>query len=115
MNRRQLILAGAAGAFAFSSAPALAANPAETFVSENIQRGFDILNATTASASERKTRFADFVIGLTDVKRVALFLLGPYAAKATPADTDAFVAAYQEYVQGVYQSYSRFMPARASR
>ena len=28
------------------------------------------------SAAERKTRFAAFLLGLTDVKRVALFLLG---------------------------------------
>ncbi len=94
MNRRQLILAGAAGAFAFASAPVLAANPAETFVSENIQRGFDILNDSAASAPQRRARFADFVVGLIDVERVALFLLGPYAANTTPADTNAFFKAF---------------------
>lgn len=106
MNRRHLLLAGAAGALVLSSAlPGYAANPAETFVSDNIQRGFDILNDRTMSAPDRKTRFADFVVGLTDVKRVALFLLGRYAATATPADIEAYVAAYQTYVQSVYQSY----------
>jgi phospholipid transport system substrate-binding protein len=110
MNRRHLLLAGAAGAFVFSSLPgftvsAWAANPAETFVSDNIQRGFDILNDRAMNAADRKTRFADFVVALTDVKRVALFLLGRYAATAAPADVEAYVAAYQEYVQAVYQSY----------
>ena len=111
MNRRNMLLAGAAGAFAFSPAlpgftvSAWAANPAENFVSDNIQRGFDIINDRSASAADRKTRFADFLIGLTDIRRVALFLLGRYAATATPADIDAYVAAYQEYVQSVYQSY----------
>lgn len=111
MNRRNILLAGAAGAFAFSpvlpgfTVSAWAANAAETFVSDNIQRGFDIINDRGASAADRKARFADFLIGLTDVKRVALFLLGRYAATATPADIDAYVAAYQEYVQAVYQSY----------
>lgn len=106
MNRRNILLAGAAGAFAFSPVlPAFAANAAETFVSDNIQRGFDIINDRGASAADRKTRFADFLIGLTDVRRVALFLLGRHAATAAPADLDAYVAAYQEYVQSVYQSY----------
>ncbi len=111
MNRRNMLLAGAAGAFAFSpvlpgfTVSAWAANPAESFVSDNIQRGFDIINDRSASAADRKTRFADFLIGLTDIRRVALFLLGRYAATATPADIDAYVAAYQEYVQAVYQSY----------
>ncbi len=111
MNRRNILLAGAAGAFAFSpvlpgfTVSAWAANPAESFVSDNIQRGFDIINDRAASVADRKTRFADFLIGLTDVKRVALFLLGRYAATATPADIEAYVAAYQEYVQSVYQSY----------
>ncbi|MES2473565.1 MAG: ABC transporter substrate-binding protein [Pseudomonadota bacterium] len=106
MNRRHLLLAGAAGIFGFSSMlPAFAANPAESFVSDNIQRGFDILNDRGTSAAERKTRFADFIVGLTDVKRVAIFLLGHYATTATPADTEAYVAAYQDYVQSTYQSY----------
>ena len=48
----------------------------------NIQTGFDILNDTSASAAERRQRFATFLLGLTDVRRVALFLLGTYAAKA---------------------------------
>jgi phospholipid transport system substrate-binding protein len=105
MHRRTLLLAGAAGALAVSSLPVFAANPAETFVSQNIQRGFDLLNAPGASVAERKARFADFVIGLTDMRRVAVFLLGRYAATAAPADVDAYVAAYQAYVQAVYQSY----------
>jgi phospholipid transport system substrate-binding protein len=106
MNRRHFLLAGTAGVFGFSSVlPALAANAAETFVSDNIQRGFDILNDRGASPAVRKARFADFIVELTDVKRVALFLLGHYAAKASPADTDAYVAAYQAYVQSIYQSY----------
>ena len=39
------------------------------------------------------------------MRRVALFLLGRYASTATPADLDAYVAAYQDYILAVYQSY----------
>jgi phospholipid transport system substrate-binding protein len=108
MNRRHLLLG--AGALSVSFAPffvsgAWAANPAETFVSGNIQAGFDILNDQAISAAQRRERFASFLIGLTDVKRVALFLLGRYAATAAQGDLDAYVAAYQDYVLAVYQSY----------
>ena len=90
MNRRHLLLAGTAGALGFSFVlPASAANTAEDFVSGNIQQGFDILNDRGTSAAQRKERFAAFVVGLTDVKRVAVFLLGRYANASAPADMDA--------------------------
>lgn len=105
MHRRQFLLATTACALGFSAAPAWAADPAETFVTTNIQQGFDILNDPAASAPQRRERFAGFVIGLTDVRRVAMFLLGRYAATASPADIEAYVTAYQDYVLAVYQSY----------
>jgi phospholipid transport system substrate-binding protein len=104
MNRRHLLLG--AGALSVSFAPlAMAANPAEAFIGGNIQAGFDILNDHGISAAQRRERFAAFLLGLTDVKRVALFLLGRYAAAVPQGDLDAYVAAYQDYVLAVYQSY----------
>jgi phospholipid transport system substrate-binding protein len=104
MLRRSFLLA--AGALASVSAiPALAANAAEDFVAANIQAGFDILNDKSLRAADRKARFAAFLLALSDVKRVALFLLGKYAATTTPTDIDTYVAAYQDYVLAVYQSY----------
>jgi phospholipid transport system substrate-binding protein len=108
MYRRIFLLgAGALGLGLVSNvaAQAQAGNAAEDFVRNNIQAGFDILNDRNAAPAQRRDRFSSFLLGLTDVKRVALFLLGPYAAKASEADLDAYVAAYQEYVLGVYQSY----------
>lgn len=105
MHRRHFLLAVTVGTLGFSAAPAWAADPAETFVTTNIQQGFDILNDQAASLPQRRERFAAFVIGLTDVRRVALFLLGRYANTAAAADIDAYVAAYQDYVLSVYQSY----------
>lgn len=104
MQRRHLLL-GAGAAFSVSVMPARAAGPAEDFIAANIQAGFDILNDKSLSAADRKSRFAAFLLGLTDVRRVALFLLGKYAATTAPADIDAYVAAYQDYVLAVYQSY----------
>ena len=104
MHRRNLLLG--AGALTILFAPiARAASSAEEFVSGNIRAGFEILNDQGASPAERRQRFAAFLLGLTDVKRVALFLLGRYGATAAPADLDAYVAAYQDYVTALYQSY----------
>ena len=104
MQRRYFLL-GAGAAVSLSVVPAFAANPAEDFIAANIQAGFDILNDKSLTAESRKTRFAAFLLGLSDVKRVALFLLGKYAATMPPADVDAYVGAYQDYVLAVYQSY----------
>jgi phospholipid transport system substrate-binding protein len=104
MHRRNLLLGAGALTFLFTPV-AMAATPAEDFVSGNIQAGFDILNDKGTSPADRRQRFAAFLLSLTDVKRVALFLLGRYEAAAAPADLDAYVAAYQDYVMTVYQSY----------
>jgi phospholipid transport system substrate-binding protein len=106
MNRRHLLLSAGAIPFASSfTSVAWAANAAENFISGNVQAGFDILNDKGASPAQRRERFASFVLGLTDVKRVALFLLGRYAADAPQADLDGYVSAYQDYVLSLYQSY----------
>jgi phospholipid transport system substrate-binding protein len=104
MNRRYLLLTAGALTVCLSHG-ALAANAAEDFVSGNIQSGFDILNDKSLSVTQRRERFAAFVIGLTDMKHVALFLLGRYAAGAAQSDLDAYYAAHQDYVLAVYQSY----------
>jgi phospholipid transport system substrate-binding protein len=106
MHRRHLLGAGTLALCGFSlSSPVWAANAAEDFVSASILKGFDLLNDTSVPAAERRQRFATFLLGLTDVRRVALFLLGSYAAKADAADIDAYVAAYRDYIMSVYQSY----------
>jgi phospholipid transport system substrate-binding protein len=84
---------------------AWAANPAEDFVATNIQAGFNILNDSGAAPAERRQRFADFLLGLTDVRRVAMFMLGRYAAGAASSDLDGYVAAYQNYLVSTYQAY----------
>lgn len=116
MHRRTILLgAGALGLGFVPLAPAYAANAAEDFVSGNIQAGFDILNDRNASPAEHRERFASFLLGLTDVKRVALFLLGTYAASANQADLDAYVAAYQDYVLAVYQTYFQLYAGQTLR
>ncbi len=105
MHRRHLLAGAGALTLSFSLPARAAANAAEDFVSASILKGFDILNDAGAEPNERRQRFATFLLGLTDVRRVALFLIGSYAEKAAPADLDDYAAAYRAYLMSVYQSY----------
>jgi phospholipid transport system substrate-binding protein len=85
--------------------PALARPVAETFIADNVHQGLDILGNANFTISQRDDQFKVFLLGLTDMKRVALCTLGPYASKATVQDGDAFAKAFQEYALDVYRSY----------
>lgn len=92
---RAVGLAFFAGMLMFSPA-AHAANPAEAFVAESIQKGSAILDDKSLDTSERDRKFRDFVLSITDMKRVAMFTLGPYAKDARENDLAAFVAAFTD-------------------
>jgi len=85
--------------------PASASPEAETFVQTNITRGLGILNNHGASLDQKRSQFANFLLGLTDMRRIANFTLGSYRRTASPQDQDAFAAAFQSYAIAVYQSY----------
>lgn len=87
------------------ASPAMAANPAEDFVQDNIHKGLEILNNKGLAADQRRIQFEAFLLGLTDMKRIADFTLGQYRRSASPADVAAFEVAFQNYAVAVYQSY----------
>jgi len=106
MHRRDLLLgAGALTLWFVPLGTAWAANAAEDFVSGNIRAGFDILNDRAADPGQRRERFAAFLLGLTDIKRTALFMLGRYAQSAPQTEIDDYVAVYQNYAMAIYQTY----------
>lgn len=88
-----------------TAAPARAANPAEEFVQDNIHKGLEILNSKGLPPDQRRAQFEGFLLGLTDMKRIADFTLGQYRRSASPADVAAFEGAFQNYAVAVYQSY----------
>jgi phospholipid transport system substrate-binding protein len=93
-------------AFLLALTPAAAQTaPAEQFVSEQIRSGLSILNDTGLSGEARAAKFEDFLKGATDLKRIALFTMGDAAKTATPAQQDAFAAAFNAYATAVYRSY----------
>src|ERR1700744_236117 len=104
--RRTFLATLLASSAAMLVGPALAAaNPAEQFVQDNIHKGLELLNNKQLSADQRRTQFQGFLLGLTDMKRIADFTLGQYRRSASPADLAAFESAFQNYAVAVYQSY----------
>jgi phospholipid transport system substrate-binding protein len=104
--RRALLALAVASTTLLVAFPADAsAPPAEEFVQANVQKGLTILNNHSASMEQKRSQFEVFILGLTDMKRIAKFTLGQYRRTATPQDQDAFAAAFQSYAIAVYQSY----------
>jgi phospholipid transport system substrate-binding protein len=93
------------GAASLPAAQAQGADPAQAFVSQNIQRGLALLNNKTLTPVQKRDQFEQFLTGLTDLKRIADFTLGNYRRSATPADLQAFEVAFQNYAVAVYQYY----------
>lgn len=84
------------------TARAEASPAAEAFVQTNIQRGLQLLNGTGGARQQREEQFRKFLVGLTDLRRIALYTLGPARRLATPAQQEAFVDAFRDYAFAVY-------------
>lgn len=100
-----LRLAAVAALMAFSLpfASAQAAPPAEEFVQTNIERGLQILNSNV-SQEQKREEFRNFLLQLTDLKRIADYTLGPARNTTSPAERAAFEDAFRDYAFAVYES-----------
>lgn len=87
-----------------AQAAAQAATAAESFVQQNIDRGYVILRDPKISEAQRREMFRDFALGIMDARRIGLFTLGRYATGASSADIDAFVAAFADFTAAVYET-----------
>src|SRR5689334_18656337 len=96
-------LAVAAGLFA-SGAQAASANPAEAFVQQNVDRGYMILNSKSLSQEQRRAQFREFMLSLTDPRRIGMFTLGQYANGAAKDQVEDFVTTFTDYVIATYES-----------
>jgi phospholipid transport system substrate-binding protein len=90
--------------FAAPGASAAAANPAESWIQQNIDKGYAILNNNALSPEQRRAQFRDYMLSLTDIRRIGVFTLGQYANGASKPDLDAFVESFIEYAVAVYES-----------
>lgn len=86
-----------------ASESARASEESEAFVQRSVDTGYEILNSTTLSDEERSKEFFDFMVSLTDMRRIALFTLGPYVNRASEAEIDDFVEAFTDYAVTIYE------------
>jgi phospholipid transport system substrate-binding protein len=100
-----LALLVAAGALVAATPEASANAAAEAYVQTNVTRGLAILNNKGLSSEQKRSQFETFLLGLTDMRRIANFTLGQYKRTATPQEQDQFASAFQTYAIAVYQSY----------
>lgn len=106
LTRRAVLVSATLAAPLLAAKPAAAAaNVAETFVDENIHKGLDILRDKKLTVTQRRDQFETLLLGLVDVRRIALFTLGQYRRTAPPDDVEAFVNAFKNYATAAYQSY----------
>ena len=103
--RRTAILMALSALAGGSISPVNAATPVEAFVSDNINKGLGILNEKQLTQAQRREQFASLLLGVADMRRIAVFTLGQYAQTTSQADQDAFAVAFQHYAVAVYQSY----------
>lgn len=82
--------------------PVAASPAAEQFVQTNVERGLNILNNSALSKDQRQTQFRGFLTTLTDLRRIALYTLGPARRTATAAEQSEFVDAFRDYAFAVY-------------
>jgi phospholipid transport system substrate-binding protein len=90
--------------FAAAAPQARASTPAESFIAINVQKGLTLLGNHGLAQADKRAQFRDFLTSLTDMRRIALFTLGPARRTASPGEINAFVDAFHEFAVAVYES-----------
>jgi ABC-type transporter MlaC component len=88
--------------FMLNTAPARA-NEAESFVQDYVQHGLAILNDKALSHDEKHKQFQALLEPMTDMRRVALYALGPAAQNAPAEQLEAFVKAFHDLELSLYE------------
>ena len=96
-----VILAAFCAALFLAAVPARAAADdaaAKSFVQTNIDHGIAILKDKSLSAADQRQQVRELLSALLDTKKIGLFALGAARASASPADLDAYVAAFNNFM-----------------
>ncbi|MDQ7019082.1 MAG: ABC transporter substrate-binding protein [Robiginitomaculum sp.] len=88
----------------FMTGAAFAAPQDEAFVQNKANEALAILRDDSLDKAAKTARFAEYVDSVTDVPRVARFVLGKYARGADPEKLATFTQVFREYASGVYES-----------
>ncbi|PHS26489.1 MAG: hypothetical protein COA84_06160 [Robiginitomaculum sp.] len=83
---------------------AKAAEKEVDFIRENVSKVLAILSDAGLSDLQKASQFQEKIQHIADVDVIAKFVLGPYAATASPQDMAGFSDTFRHYALGVYQS-----------
>ncbi len=83
---------------------ALAATDDEDFVRIKANEALAILSNDALTHEQKTDCFRDFVEEISDVPRVARFVLGKYARGVDPVKLENFTTVFRQYATGVYES-----------
>jgi phospholipid transport system substrate-binding protein len=87
--------------FAFSSGPAIAATPAESFVSA-------VGNRVLAAARGNSVgQFRALLRANADIPTVAIYSLGPYRKSLTPGMQAEYFSLVEEYISSIFASHAK--------
>lgn len=95
--------AAIAAALFWCAARPAAADPAQSFIRTYVTAGLAILNDASLPHAEKHKRFEALLAPMTDMRRVALYTLGPAAKTTPPEQLEAFVQAFQELEAAFYE------------
>lgn len=92
----------AAALFLLCARPAHA-NRAEDFTQDYIKQGLAILDDPSLSHAEKHKQFQALLEPVTDMRRVALYALGPIAKTSPTEQLEAFVKAFHDLELSLYE------------
>lgn len=93
----------AASALFLLCAPPAHANKAEDFIQDYVKQGLTILNNPALSHEEKHKQFQALLEPVTDMRRVALYTLGPVAKTSSTDQLEAFVKAFHDLELSLYE------------
>jgi phospholipid transport system substrate-binding protein len=87
------------------SAAAQAGFESEAFVQQTVDRAHTIIKEQSISEEERERQLGGLLRSVADIRRIAIFTLGPYGRLASQSNIDAFAKSFEEYIVVIYQNY----------
>ncbi len=103
-NKPTFFLLTAFALLALRPIPAMATPEAQSFVSQKVAVALDTLSDQTLDDEQKTTQFQEQILQVADIKVIAKFVLGAYAAKASPLELENFTNAFRAYALSVYQA-----------
>lgn len=94
----------AVAALVLFAGSAAAGTPPEDFVQQSVDRGVAIMKDSTLSTAERRAQVEALLGTVMNTRKLAQFCLGKVGVTASPADIEAFTAAFTAFTKAKYSS-----------